>query len=912
MSRSVKTSCPYCGVGCGVEVEIKTPASGSAATGLIAVSGDAAHPANAGKLCVKGANLAATMGGATRLKAPSVNGAEVSWSRAIRHVADGFRATINQFGPDSVAFYLSGQLLTEDYYVANKLMKGFIGSANVDTNSRLCMASAVAAHKRAFGEDVVPCDYQDLNECELLVMVGSNAAWAHPVLFQSVLARRQAGDLKVVVIDPRATTTAQEADLHLAVKPGADLALFNGLMTHLHRVGATDLDFIQMYTNGFFETLDEIGGGDDTLADLAATCGLTETDLQTFFQLFARTQKVVTLYSQGVNQSLQGADQCNAIINCHLATGRLGKPGMGPFSITGQPNAMGGREVGGMANTLAAHMDWEADSVDKVARFWQAPSIAKSPGLKAIDMFDAVASGQIKAMWIMATNPAASLPDSSFITAALSRCPLVVVSDCYADTDTVALADVLLPAQGWGEKDGTVTNSERCISRQRRFAEPEFDARADWKIVCDVARAMGFKQGFDFTSPGQIFAEHAALSAFENNGERLFDLTGYTEMTEAAYDQMQPARWPPKGRPYSDLRFSTADGRARFVASSVLKKMSTNDEFPLLLNTGRLRDQWHTMSRTGLAAVLNQHATEPRLDIHPADAQQLGISSDQLVEVLGSTGAAYYLANLTETVRAGEVFAPIHWTRAHAGRSVVSSLVPRVVDPVSGQPQSKQVAVAIRPVTDVLWMRGILYRTDQLLVFRSLLNERATYWCALPGNAGVLFELACGSPEVAGLFAELTALFRQASWSSFRFGSAEKRVMLWGGQQPLMALCQSPQRSSLPAFAQIVFGAAQEGAHTEQSSALDSQWRTLAYSSHVVDTSMQVCSCFEVSQSQISRSLAAGVNTIDGLGEALKCGTNCGSCVPELKRLITEFSRPRAEKEIEQKALIAIGAAQRS
>lgn len=912
MSRAVKTTCPYCGVGCGVDVAVNTGAPDVVQSGLIAVSGDKEHPANVGKLCVKGTNLAATLGDATRLKAPYVDGVEVSWSEAIRHVADGFRATIDRFGPDSVAFYLSGQLLTEDYYVANKLMKGFIGSANVDTNSRLCMASAVAAHKRAFGEDVVPCDYQDLNECELLVMVGSNAAWAHPVLFQSVLARRQAGALKVVVIDPRATTTAQEADLHLAVNPGADLALFNGLLAHLHRVGATDLDFIQTYTDGFASTLEEIGADDNTLADVASACGLTATELQTFFELFVQTKKVVTLYSQGVNQSVHGADQCNAIINCHLATGRLGQPGMGPFSITGQPNAMGGREVGGMANTLAAHMDFDADSTDKVARFWQAPSIAKSPGLKAVDMFDAVASGQIKAIWIMATNPAVSLPDSQFIAKALSRCPLVVVSDCYADTDTVALADVRLPAQGWGEKDGTVTNSERCISRQRRFAEPEFDARADWRIVCDVAQAMGFRAGFNFTSPAQVFAEHAALSAFENRGERLFDLSAYTHMTEEAFDQMRPAQWPPNRRPFGDRLFSTPDGRARFVGSSASRKISTNSDFPLLLNTGRLRDQWHTMSRTGLAAVLNQHTPEPRLDIHPQDAQRLDIAADQLVEVLAPTGKAYYLATLTESVGVGEVFAPIHWTQAHAGSSVVSTLVPRAVDPFSGQPQSKQVAVAISPVTNMLWMRGVLYQADQLRLLRSLLNEHSTYWCALPGSAGVLFESACGASEAADLFAALTNQFKQANWSSFRSGSAEKRMLLLDGQEPLMALCQSSQRSALPVFAQIVAGSVHGVGDTAQPDTPDSRWRALAYSAQAVDTSMQICSCFQVSQSQISQSLADGVTTVEGLGSALKCGTNCGSCVPELKRLIQDYGGFKAEKDTQQERekddAIAVGA----
>lgn len=889
MAVGKKTTCPYCGVGCGVRVDIEKNSSSKDKADLLAVSGDAEHPANRGKLCVKGSNLGATMVSDTRLRVPRIEGQEVSWDDAIKHVADGFRNTVAEYGPDSVAFYLSGQLLTEDYYVANKLMKGFIGSSNVDTNSRLCMAAAVAAHKRAFGEDVVPCDYEDLRTCELLVMVGSNAAWAHPVLFQMAQARQQAGELKIVVIDPRVTATAQEADEHLAIAPGSDLALFNGLLGYLQRSQNIDTEYVNNYTQGFAKTLKEATQGLNTITDVASLCGLATDELENFYQSFAATEKVVTLYSQGVNQSMRGVDQCNAIINCHLATGRIGKPGMGPFSITGQPNAMGGREVGGMANTLAAHMDFDEADIDRVQRFWQAPRMARAAGLKAVDMFDAVASGQIKAIWIMATNPAASLPDSDFVSNALANCPLVVVSDCYLDTDTVKLADVALPAQGWGEKDGTVTNSERCISRQRRLVEPDFDARADWQIVCEVAQAMGFIEGFNFASAAQVFVEHAGLANFENQGQRLFCLPSFEHMSETEYADMTPISWPINHRPFSDGRFSTPDGRARFIGSSSVQAIRASEKYPLLLNTGRLRDQWHTMSRTGLAAVLNQHTAEPRLDLHPQDAQQLMISTDDLVQVSATTGQAYYLAQVSEMVNAGEVFAPIHWTQAHAGASVVSRLVPRLVDAISGQPQSKQVPVSVKRVPAMVWLRGVCFQSTHYGVLREYLHSRARYWSALRGKAGLYFEAACSATEAQALFEELAQALIPAAWCSFRLGESVRRQNLVRADETALTLCQAIQRADLPAFVQMV------GEHTETAEATQQEeprltWRSLAFSGHSLDTSAQICSCFEVSEAQITECIATGISSVDALGEALRCGTNCGSCVPELKRLVAQFS----------------------
>ena len=558
LSSSVKTTCAYCGVGCGLLA--KPRPDGSAA-----ITGDPDHPANFGRLCTKGAALGETLGLEHRLLAPTIDGTRASWDEAIARVAHEFTAAIAKHGPDSVAFYVSGQLLTEDYYVANKLMKGYIGSANIDTNSRLCMASAVSGHKRAFGADVVPCNYSDLEDADLVVLVGSNLAWCHPVLHQRLMAARQAKGTKLIVIDPRRTVTADEADLHLALKPGSDVALFNGLLAYLHRRGAADPLYIFQHTSGLAEALG--AAGQWTLSRVAAETGLDESLIERFYGMFAKTAKTVTAFSMGVNQSVAGTDKVNAIINCHLLTGRIGKPGAGPFSITGQPNAMGGREVGGLATMLAAHMEIGDPQHRRIVReFWKSPRIAEKQGLKAVDLFKAVGAGRIKALWIMATNPAVSMPQSGAIAEALKACQFVAVSDVTADTETAAYAQVMLPAAGWGEKDGTVTNSERRISRQRAFLAAPGEARPDWKIVCAVAKAMGF-DGFDYRSPADIFREHAALSAQSNDGGRAFNIGGFAAFGDADYEAMAPFQW--LQQPFADGESFHPDGRMHFVPTPI-------------------------------------------------------------------------------------------------------------------------------------------------------------------------------------------------------------------------------------------------------------------------------------------------------------------------------------------------------
>src|SRR5580658_4549180 len=702
--RTTLTTCPYCGVGCGV---LATP-DGS---GGAAISGDPSHPANLGRLCSKGSALGETVGLENRLLYPMVRCSKgtmerVAWTDALDHIAHRFAHIVARDGPNAVAFYLSGQLLTEDYYVANKLMKGFIGSANVDTNSRLCMASSVAGHRRAFGADTVPGVYEDLDEADLLVLVGSNAAWCHPVLFQRMLANKQRRGARIVVIDPRKTDTTEDADLFLGLKPGTDTALFAGLLVHLADHDALDRDYIERYTGGFDEALARGRSIAGSAAATALATGLSEQDVTAFFQLFAATPRVVTLYSQGVNQSAQGTDKVNAIVNCHLATARIGKIGASPFSLTGQPNAMGGREVGGLSNQLAAHMNFTPPDIDRVRRFWKAPRIATHEGLKAIQMFEAIARGEIKALWVMGTNPVVSLPDADAARAALKKLELLVISENVLANDTVAAgAHVLLPAQAWGEKSGTVTNSERRISRQRAFLPAPGEARPDWWIVSEVAKRLGFGAAFDYSSAADVFREHASLSAFENGGSRDFDIGALTALSDEAFDAMAPVLWPARSgdagsRPrfFANGGFFAGDRRARFVAPAIpALRTETDAARPLRLNTGRTRDQWHTMTRTGISPRLGQHLPEPFVEIHPHDASRFGVTDGGFARVVTDYGQCILKVAVSKRAQRGLLFAPIHWSEQTASTARVGALVAPFTDPLSGQPENKATPASIVP-----------------------------------------------------------------------------------------------------------------------------------------------------------------------------------------------------------------------
>ncbi|MFZ3143074.1 molybdopterin-dependent oxidoreductase [Psychrobacter glacincola] len=849
-TKTIRTTCPYCGVGCGVLASVDTG-------GKVSVKGDPEHPANFGKLCSKGSALAQTLGTGRRLTQPyyqnklasmqqqqamlsnmpvdtasSSSAMTIStikplientdWDTVLEDIAVRLNDTIEKHGRDSIMFYVSGQLLTEDYYVANKFIKGFIGNNNIDSNSRLCMSSAVAGHKRAFGADLVPGNYEDLEACDLLVLVGSNMAWCHPILFGRFLAAKKADpSKKLIVIDPRRTDSCEFADLHLPIAAGTDTHLYNGLLHYLEQQGCQDDDYVKQ-SLGVADALDAAKTW--TIDKVASACQVPIDSIRQFYELIAATDKTVTAFSMGVNQSKTGTDKVNAIINTHLFTGRVGKVGASPFSLTGQPNAMGGREVGALANLLAAHLDLgNADHRQLVADFWKSPqAIASEVGVKACDAADAILDGRIKAIWIMATNPVVSLPEADRFRQALAQCDLVIVSDCSVDSDTVQCADIVLPAQGWGEKSGTVTNSERRISRQRTLMPAVGVAKPDWWILSQVATRMGLT-GFDYQDPSEIFNEHVALTTYRNDGHennpivslknqpRYFNLsndlpdfaTDIKAITEGAhngqpisqinqttqlnalsveeYDAMLPFQWGGKrismintaddsvgrllGKSLDNLSKQTVScTKAQLIAITPSDDASlpnlhrhkrkysgqyhsnnqqlsnqhahsidqTDDDELLALNqpaidlrliTGRLRDQWHTMTRTGLAAQLNQHQSVPILTVHPDDAQQLGLATNDFVQLhrrysdgvnadsdpnhsIVSTALAsdvpvsQVLAQVTisDAMRVGDAFMPMHWSNAFASFSRMGTLIPTVVDPHSGQPELKNSAIRIMAV----------------------------------------------------------------------------------------------------------------------------------------------------------------------------------------------------------------------
>jgi assimilatory nitrate reductase catalytic subunit len=873
----VKTTCPYCGVGCGVSGAVGQAPSQDR---TLSAAGDTAHPANLGRLCSKGTALGATVGLQDRLLDPTINGKAASWTDATALVAKRFKDTIAKHGPDSVAFYVSGQLLTEDYYVANKLMKGFIGSGNIDTNSRLCMASAVAAHKQAFGADLVPGCYEDLDLADLVVFSGHNAAWTHPVLFRRMEAAKARGQ-KHVVIDPRRTDTAEGADLHLAIAPQSDVRLWNGLLAHLVRIEAIDRDYIADHVNGFAEVEAALAELDQSPGAVAADCGVPVEDLLTFYNLFAAHERTVSLFSMGANQSAQGTAKGLSILNAHLATGRIGKPGACPFSITGQPNAMGGRETGGMANTLAGHMDFAPADRDRVARFWGAPDTTRMPGLKAVDMFEAIHAGKIKAVWVMATNPAVSLPDAGRVREALERCPFVVVSDCV-ETDTTAFADVKLPALAWGEKDGTVTNSERRISRQRALFPAPGQTRADWRIIADVAKAMGF-DGFGWASQASVFREWARLTAYENT-DRLLNLSGLSALTPEAYAGLSPVQWPVKSdgqgtaRLFENGRFQTPDGRARMVPTRPRGPADAVDAaYPMSLNTGRIRDQWHTMTRTGLAPDLCRHAPEPFVEVHPADAEALGVKDGALTRVITARGEAVALAKVTDRQRAGGVFMPMHWTDAFAPSGKSNPLIAPNLDPTSGQPEFKHTPARIRAYRET-W-KGFFLTRDSLGPPTGL----DLVWRRIPQDACQQHEFAGRGDDV-----ERAALRKALSKGlpgelvTYEDAATGARRDAWLQDGRLVAVLYVTLTGRLPPRDWLAELFAEPALSQEARSALLFGRPPGA----PVDKGPLVCACLKVGAKVVQAAIAAGAASADAVGAATGAGTNCGSCRPEIARMI--------------------------
>jgi assimilatory nitrate reductase catalytic subunit len=880
----VRTTCPYCGVGCGVR-------AAPDGMGGAKIDGDPAHPANRGRLCSKGFALGETLGLDGRLLHPMIRQAagglaRTDWSTALDQVADGFKHIIARDGPNAVAFYLSGQLLTEDYYVANKLMKGFIGSANVDTNSRLCMASSVAGHRRAFGADTVPGIYEDLDQADLLVLVGSNAAWCHPVLFQRMAENKRQRGAKIVVIDPRRTASAEGADLFLPIAPGTDTALFCGLLVHLVEMYAVDYAYIDSHTTGFEDAVIRAREIAPNVAATARATGLAKADVERFFKLFRTTPRAVTCFSQGVNQSAQGTDKVNAIINCHLATGRIGRPGMGPFSLTGQPNAMGGREVGGLANQLAAHMDFSSADVDRVRRFWSGAHMATFEGLKAVQMFDAIERGEIKALWVMGTNPAVSLPKANAVRAALKNLELFVISENVLNNDTVnAGAHVLLPAAAWGEKNGTVTNSERRISRQRPFLPLPGYTRPDWWIVSEVAKRLGFEEAFAYCSAADIFREHAALSAFENEGLRDFDIGALATINDETFDALDPVLWParknaPKAEPrfFAEGGYYTGNRRARFVTPEPPRlKEATNKEFPFRLNTGRVRDQWHTMTRSGVSSRLSAHTPEPFVEVHPKDAAAFGLIDGGFAKVTTRYGNSILKVAVSAGQRRRSLFVPIHWSDATASCARICEMVTPATDPFSGQPEAKATPAAIVPVT--------FQYSGFAIARRSIKPMSGTWWArvAIAGGTGLLLatdvtptelqeqvqDMFPAEAELAEYVDRPRGVYRVAAFVKGRlegclFVGPAQATPQWDAVKALLeadTIGDGERRM-------LLSGRATEG---------------------IAENGPLVCACFGVGLIAIRKAIVSGdASNVEEIGHALRAGTNCGSCVPELKKIIAD------------------------
>jgi assimilatory nitrate reductase catalytic subunit len=810
----VATTCCYCGVGCGVLAKVQ-------GSEIASVRGDPSHPANKGHLCAKGLSLHKA-DPAFRGLYPEIGNERVTWDGALDFLAERFRETVGQHGPDAVAFYISGQLLTEDYYVFNKLAKGLIGTNNVDTNSRLCMASAVSGYKQTLGADAPPACYEDIDSAECVFIAGSNTAWAHPILFRRIEA---AAPRHLIVVDPRATETARAATLHLQITAGTDVALFNGMLHVMRRQGWCDDEYIRRHTENF-EALEDF-----PLEKAAALCGVPADHIFEAARVFALSKATLSLYCQGLNQSSSGTAKNAALINLHLASGQIGRPGAGPFSLTGQPNAMGGREVGGMATLLPGHREVssEKDRME-VAAMWGERSVPERPGSPAVEMFEAVRKGGIKAIWIACTNPAQSLPDQNLVHEALQRAELVVVQDAYRHTETSKYAHVFLPAAGWGEKEGTVTNSERRISRVRAAVPAPGEARPDWKIAVDFARRL-LPDGarlFPYETPESIFEEHK-----QTTRGRDLDISG---LTYALLAERGPQQWPfPEGavsgrqRLYEDGVFPTPSGRARFVPTPYLPVAEEVDErYPFRLTTGRLRDQWHTMSRTGTLASLFAHEPEPRAGLHPEDFLRLGIREGDLVRLSSRRGELYLRAAVDPDLRRGLVYVPMHWGARFLGGRGINGLTVAALDPSSRQPELKHCAVQVE-------------------------------------KAQLPWRLVAVGPAAFDALDEFMSCTPHAV-----------RTLVASGVRLSLAAERSPG-DELLARIRAAFG---EGATIRASDTPD-PWLN---GGGLSERGRTVCNCFDVAEKEIADFLGEA-KSLDALQASLKCGTNCGSCLPELRRL---------------------------
>jgi assimilatory nitrate reductase catalytic subunit len=969
MARETRSTCPYCGVGCGVIIQ----SQGNQITG---VRGDPEHPANRGRLCTKGQTLhlsaAPLIQQQRRLQQPLRRAARgeplnpVTWDDALDDVADRLANIVQEHGPDAIGLYVSGQLLTEDYYVFNKLAKGLLGTNNIDTNSRLCMSSAVAGYKASLGADAPPACYEDIAHAQTVFIAGSNMAWAHPVLMRRLEDAKRANPAqRWIVADPRRTETAAAADLHLPLLPGTDVMLFHAMLHVMLWEGLVDHAFIEAHTKGFAELRDRVR--EFTPAHAAKVCGLKADDIVQAARWFAGVDGLtggasggvtggvssspltgvsggaatgaartptLSLYCQGLNQSSSGTDKNRSLINLHLACGQIGKLGAGPFSLTGQPNAMGGREVGGLCNLLSAHRDLSnAAHRAEVAALWGVPEVPAARGKSAVEMFQAAADGEIKALWIVCTNPAQSMPDQTMVRRALARAELVVLQEAYAGTATAAYADIVLPARSWGEKEGTVTNSERCISRVRAAVNGPGEARDDWAIAVAVARrletrlasgrsaasargapvdSLSLRERARVRAAGSTLAAHtlfpysSAESIWNEHREstrgRDLDITG---LSYAALEQ-QPRQWPcPSGasqgqaRLYTDNRFATADAKAVFAAPAWRPTAEVRDaRFPVSLTTGRLRDQWHGMSRTGVLGRLFAHSPEPAIELHPQELARRHWTAGQLVRVKSRRGELVLPVQASEALVPAQAFIAMHWGSEFVSGLGVNALTPADFCAQSMQPELKHAAVRIEDA-ELPWqlIATAWLPPDQTAAAREALRDlfgQFAFASCVPfgrepeGGAGLLFRAAARVPASAELLGQVEAALGLADSALLRYADTR------GGQRRLMALRDD---GSLRAFVLAGDTRAQHWvlALLQQGRSAAAFGRALLAASAeppqpVAPRSPQVCACHDVSEDRIVAALAhssgSDEDRLHSLRTGLRCGTECGSCLPALRQLV--------------------------
>lgn len=903
MIKETKSTCCYCGVGCGVIISSQNDK-------IIDIKGDPNHPANFGRLCTKGSTLHLTAKLDNRLLYPEMRltreatRKRVSWDDSLNYLTEQFAQTIEKHGPDSVAFYISGQLLTEDYYVFNKLAKGLIGTNNVDTNSRLCMSSAVTGYKATLGSDAPPACYEDIDSTECLFITGSNTAFAHPIIFRRIEdAKKNNPNLKIVVVDPRRTDTAQAADLHLAILPGTDVALYNGMLHVLLWEGLLDMAFISAHTNGFDALKDTVR--EYTPKMVADICGIKETDIITAAKWFGKGPSL-SMYCMGLNQSIHGTEKNAALINLHLATGQIGKLGAGPFSLTGQPNAMGGREVGGMANLLSAHRDLaNPEHRAEVAEFWGVESVPATPGKTAIEMFDAVKDGSIKAIWIACTNPAHSMPDVNNVITALQNAELVVVQDAYNNIDTNQYADVLLPASTWGEKEGSVTNTERRITRVNPAIPTPAEARHDWAIMVDFAQRLEKRLAknsnlFPYTTTEEIFNEHR-----ESTRGRDLDITG---LSYSLLNEQGPQQWPFKtgdstgaARLYTDGVFQKPDGRAQFV-NTIYKGTAdkTDARHPLHLLTGRLRDQWHGMSRTGTVAQLFNHAEEPVIQMNADDMSRRSIKNGDIVKVSNKRGSLVLVAQLSDEVQASQTFIAMHWGSQFMHGLGVNALMPPTFDKTSKQPELKHTAIKIEKL-ELPWRMTVMrtiQNLDMLEKVRGLLANFDYATCGLFGrqtehHVGMLILRAAhtqapdsGLIEQIDRILEMTDDMPLLNYQDAKRGISKRILVSNHSGKPEVTGVRLVGETLATDWLKEVMSSGEFTVELRR-------WALAPLSTPPAGQRSRgkiICNCLDVAENDIVETIQLGADLIT-LQNKLKCGTECGSCVPELKRLVAANSK---------------------